>query len=70
MGKVLKVREVGDPILEKECEEIEIRKYREHGTWGDAYRKPFLYEYISQEHVKEPFIRMDARRNTKKYIEQ
>ena len=25
MGKVLKVREVGDPILEKECEEIEIR---------------------------------------------
>lgn len=48
----------------------EIRNYREHGTWGDAYRKPFLYEYISQEHVKEPFIRMDARRNTKKYIEQ
>lgn len=48
----------------------EIRNYREHGTWGDSYRKPFLYEYISQEHVKEPFIRMDARRNTKKYIEQ
>lgn len=48
----------------------EIKNYREHGTWGDAYRKPFLYEYISQEHVKEPFIRMDARRNTKKYIEQ
>ena len=48
----------------------EIRNYREHGTWGDAYRKPFLYEYISQEHVKEPFIRMDARRNIKKYIEQ
>lgn len=48
----------------------EIRNYREHGTWGDAYRKPFLYEYISQEHVKEPFIRMDAKRNIKKYIEQ
>lgn len=48
----------------------EIRNYREHGTWGDSYRKPFLYEYISQEYVKEPFIRMDARRNTKKYIEQ
>ena len=48
----------------------EIRNYREHGIWGDSYRKPFLYEYISQEHVKEPFIRMDARRNTKKYIEQ
>ena len=25
----------------------EIRNYREHGTWGDSYRKPFLYEYIS-----------------------
>ena len=48
----------------------EIRNYREHGIGGDSYRKPFLYEYISQEHVKEPFIRMDARRNTKKYIEQ
>ena len=29
MGKVLKVREVGDPILEKECEEIEIRNITE-----------------------------------------
>ena len=29
MGKVLKVREVGDPILEKECEEIEIRNINE-----------------------------------------
>ena len=28
MGKVLKVREVGDPILEKECEEIEIRNIK------------------------------------------
>ena len=29
MGKVLKVREVGDPILEKKCEEIEIRNINE-----------------------------------------
>ena len=25
MGKVLKVREVGDPILEKQCDEINIK---------------------------------------------
>lgn len=29
MGKVLKVREVGDPILEKECEEVEIKNIDE-----------------------------------------
>lgn len=26
MGKVLRVREVGDPILKKECDEIDIKK--------------------------------------------
>ena len=25
MGKVLKVREVGEPILEKQCEEVNIK---------------------------------------------
>lgn len=25
MGKVLKVREVGDPILNKECNEVDIK---------------------------------------------
>ena len=25
MGKVLKVREVGDPILEKQCDEVNIK---------------------------------------------
>ena len=29
MGKVLKIREVGDPILEKECEEINIKNIDE-----------------------------------------
>ena len=43
----------------------EIRNYRERETLGDAYRKPLLYRYISEEHVKEPFIRMDSRRNFK-----
>ena len=43
----------------------EIRDYRNRGTWGDAYRKPLLYNYISEEHVKEPFIRIDSRRDVK-----
>lgn len=43
----------------------EIRNYRKRETFGDAYRKPLLYGYISEEHVKEPFIRKDSRRNSK-----
>lgn len=40
-----------------------IRIYRKRETLGDAYRKPLLYNYLSEEHVKEPFIRDDSRRN-------
>ena len=43
----------------------EIRDYRNRENWGDAYRKPLLYNYISEEHVKEPFIRIDSRRDVK-----
>lgn len=43
----------------------EIRSYRNRETLGDAYRKPLLYSYISEEHIKEPFIRKDSRRNFK-----
>ena len=43
----------------------EIRDYRKRETLGDAYRKPLLYNYISEEHIKEPFIRKDSRRNLK-----
>jgi len=25
MGKILKIREVGDPVLEKECDKVEIK---------------------------------------------
>lgn len=43
----------------------EIRDYRKRETLGDAYRKPSLYSYINEEHIKEPFIREDSRRNLK-----
>lgn len=42
-----------------------IRNYRKIETLGDAYRKPLLYKYISEEHIKEPFIRVDSRRDMK-----
>ena len=29
MGKVLKIREVGEPILEKECIEVDIKSINE-----------------------------------------
>lgn len=40
----------------------DIRDYRKRETLGDAYRKPLLYKYLSEEHIKEPFIREDSRR--------
>lgn len=40
----------------------EIRDYRKRETLGDAYRKPSVYSYINEEHIKEPFIRKDSRR--------
>lgn len=70
-------REVDNEILvmdEKENIQIvefnldEIRDYRKRETLGDAYRKPLLYTYLSKEHIKEPFIRKDSRRDWKSYI--
>ena len=29
MGKIIKVREVGDPILEKQCDEVNIKNINE-----------------------------------------
>lgn len=41
----------------------EVRDYRKRETLGDAYRKPLLYNYIREEHIKEPFVRKDSRRS-------
>lgn len=43
----------------------EIRDYRKRETLGDAYRKPSIYKYLSEEHISEPFVRKDSRRNLK-----
>lgn len=34
-------------------------------TLGDAYRKPSIYKYLSEEHIIKPFVRKDSRRNLK-----
>jgi len=39
-----------------------IRAYRERETWGDAYRRPRLYERLTSEEVEPPFVRPDATR--------
>ena len=46
-----------------------IREYRSRETLGDAYRKPLLYSYLSEEHLKDHFIRKDSRRNLNYYID-
>ena len=40
----------------------QIRAYREHETWGNAFRKPRSYGLLTSLDVEEPFIRAKARR--------
>ncbi len=39
-----------------------LRAYREHETWGNAYRRPRAYAPLLSEEVHPPFQRSDARR--------
>ena len=39
-----------------------IRAYREREAWGNAYRRPRLYEMLTATEVEPPFVRTDATR--------
>lgn len=39
-----------------------LRKYREKEIWGNAYRRPELYQKLMDKNVEPPFIRKDAKR--------
>lgn len=39
-----------------------IRSYRERETWGNAYRRPRLYDLLTSERVEPPFVRSTATR--------
>jgi predicted amidohydrolase len=39
-----------------------IRAYRKREVWGNAYRRPRLYERLTSEDVEPPFVRPNARR--------
>ncbi|MDQ3258484.1 MAG: carbon-nitrogen hydrolase family protein [Acidobacteriota bacterium] len=39
-----------------------IRAYREREAWGNAYRRPRLYQMLIDEEVQPPFVRPDATR--------
>lgn len=39
-----------------------IRAYREQETWGNAYRRPRLYNALTATEVAPPFVRSDATR--------
>ena len=39
-----------------------IRAYREREAWGNAYRRPRLYEMLTSTEVEPPFVRTDATR--------
>ena len=40
----------------------QIRLWRQREAWGNAYRKPRLYQALFSLEVKPPFVRADARR--------
>jgi len=39
-----------------------LRAYREHESWGNAFRKPRSYGILSSPDVEPPFVRKSARR--------
>lgn len=39
-----------------------IRSYRAREAWGNAYRRPRLYELLTDTRVEPPFVRSDATR--------
>lgn len=39
-----------------------IRSYREREAWGNAYRRPRLYDLLTDETVEPPFVRSNATR--------
>ncbi len=39
-----------------------LREYRKKEIWGDAYRKPRLYQKLTENDPKEPFVRSNAKR--------
>ncbi|MCM3900943.1 MAG: carbon-nitrogen hydrolase family protein [Pyrinomonadaceae bacterium] len=39
-----------------------IRSYRERETWGNAYRRPRLYQLLTETKVEPPFVRSEATR--------
>lgn len=52
----------GEEIVMASFDLDALRAYREHETWGDAYRKPGAYAALVRNEARAPFIRKDARR--------
>ncbi len=52
----------GEEIVMARFDLDALRAYREHETWGDAYRKPGAYAALVRNEARAPFIRRDARR--------
>jgi len=39
-----------------------LRQYRQQEVWGNAFRKPDIYQPLLLKRVKDPFVRSDAKR--------
>ena len=54
---IVSADDTSEDILIAEFDMDKIRAYREHETWGNAYRKPAAYSDLIRFEVKKPFIR-------------
>jgi len=45
-----------------ELDTEKLRAYRAKEIWGDAYRKPRLYNKLIENNPKHPFLRAKAKR--------
>jgi predicted amidohydrolase len=52
----------GEGVYLAEFDVDRIRAYREHETWGNAFRKPRCYGLLTSPHVEPPFVRAAAKR--------
>jgi predicted amidohydrolase len=52
----------GEGVYLAEFDVDRIRAYREHEVWGNAFRKPRCYGFLTSPDVEPPFVRIAAKR--------
>jgi predicted amidohydrolase len=51
-----------EDILLAEFDLDQLRDYRQHEVWGNAFRRPAKYQALLSQEINPPFIRPSAKR--------